>query len=137
MNLYPAIDLKDGACVRRLFNAKFDAKFKVEGSPCVATVQPGALAPYEGSESGSTEALDAAGISGRTTFVGLKKAAAGGHDLSKAETRRLESALPTTFNRLMALPSWRRRTILFCERKKAARGKPECIGEYMRIWARG
>jgi len=70
---------------RRMFNAKFDARLRVAGSPKLATVQPGAIGAYEGSEGGSTEALDASGISSRTTFVGLKKAAAGGHDLSKAE----------------------------------------------------
>ena len=70
---------------RRMFNAKLDARLRVAGSPKLATVQPGAITPYEGSEGGSTEALDTAGIEGRTTFIGLRKAAMGGHDLSKAE----------------------------------------------------
>ena len=71
--------------VRRLFNAKFDAHFTVSGAPVVATVQPGAIAPYEGSEGGSTEPLDVSGISSRNEFVGINKAEGGGHDLSKAE----------------------------------------------------
>ena len=79
------IRIEGDVFVRRLFNAKFDAHFRVEGSPIVATVQPGALGPYEGSEAGSTEALDVSGISSRSEFLGINKAEGGGHDLSKAE----------------------------------------------------
>jgi electron transfer flavoprotein alpha subunit len=70
---------------RRMFNAKFDAKLRVTGSPKLATVQPGAVEPYGGSEGGSVEALDAGGLSSRTKFVEIRTAEAGGHDLSKAE----------------------------------------------------
>ena len=71
--------------VRRLFNGKFDGRFRVSGSPRIATVQPGAVPPHEGSEAGNVEALDVSGLSSRTRFVEIKKAEAGGHDLSKAE----------------------------------------------------
>jgi electron transfer flavoprotein alpha subunit len=70
--------------IRRLFNGKFDGRFRVSGSPKLATVQPGATAPYEGSEAGSVEALDVAPES-RTKAMGIREAAAGGIDLSKAE----------------------------------------------------
>lgn len=71
--------------VRRMFNAKFDAQLRVKGSPKLATVQPGALEPYAGGEAGSVEALDTGGIESRSKFVETRTAAAGGHDLSKAE----------------------------------------------------
>ena len=71
--------------VRRMFNAKFDAQLRVAGSPKLATVQPGALEPYGGSEAGSVEALDTSGLNSRTKFVETRTAEAGGHDLSKAE----------------------------------------------------
>ena len=70
---------------RRMFNAKFDARLRVEGSPRIATVQPGALEAYAGSDAGSSEALDVGDIGSRTEFVELRTAAAGGHDLTKAE----------------------------------------------------
>ena len=71
--------------IRRMFNAKFDARLRVSGTPKIATVQPGAVEAYEGSEAGKTEALDVAGIESRTRFVEIKTAPAGGHDLTKAE----------------------------------------------------
>jgi electron transfer flavoprotein alpha subunit len=70
---------------RRLFNGKFDGRFRVSGSPLIATVQPGATAAYEGSEAGSVEALALPATEARTEFVETRQAAAGGHDLSKAE----------------------------------------------------
>ncbi len=75
----------DFVFIRRMYNAKFDARLQVTGAPRIATVQPGAVEAYTGSEAGKTEALDVSGIESRTSFVGLKTAAAGGHDLSKAE----------------------------------------------------
>ena len=75
----------DYVFTRRMFNAKFDAQLRIAGSPKLATVQPGALDAYTGSETGSTEALDASGIESRSTFVAIKQAEAGGHDLTKAE----------------------------------------------------
>jgi electron transfer flavoprotein alpha subunit len=71
--------------IRRMFNGKFDARFRVEGTPVIATVQPGATAAYEGSEAGSVEALDVGDFEPRSAFLETKTAPAGGHDLSKAE----------------------------------------------------
>jgi electron transfer flavoprotein alpha subunit len=70
--------------IRRLFNGKFNARFRVSGSPRIATMQPGATAAYEGSEAGSVEALDVVAES-RTKVVGVRTAEAGGHDLTKAD----------------------------------------------------
>ncbi len=78
---------KDGddlVFIRRLFNGKFNGNFRISGSPRIATIQPGANAPYEGSDSGNVETLDV-GAESRTKVVGVKAAEAGGHDLSKAE----------------------------------------------------
>jgi electron transfer flavoprotein alpha subunit len=71
--------------IRRLFNGKFDARYRVKGSPRIATVQPGATAAYEGSEGGSVEMLDVGTPTTRSEFIETKQAAAGGHDLTKAE----------------------------------------------------
>ncbi len=71
--------------IRRVFNAKFDARQRVAGSPRMATVQPGAVEAYAGSEAGKTEALDVSGLESRTKFVETRTAPAGGHDLTKAE----------------------------------------------------
>ncbi|MCZ6714504.1 MAG: hypothetical protein O7B29_11215, partial [Deltaproteobacteria bacterium] len=40
---------------RRLFNGKFNGRFRISGTPRIATVQPGARAPYDGSDAGSVE----------------------------------------------------------------------------------
>ncbi|MCP4005149.1 MAG: electron transfer flavoprotein subunit alpha/FixB family protein [bacterium] len=71
--------------LRRMFNAKFDARMRIAGSPRIATVQPGACEGYEGSDAGSVESLDASGTTARTSFVETRTAASGGHDLTKAE----------------------------------------------------
>ena len=71
--------------IRRLFNGKFDARFRIEGSPKIATVQPGAKAAYEGRESGSVETLEVGDFEPRSKFLETRTAPAGGHDLSKAE----------------------------------------------------
>ena len=79
---------QDGAdlvFVRRMFNAKFDARLRVTGSPRIATVQPGASEAYTGSESGSVAKLDGVGGDVRTKFVETRVAPSGGHDLTKAE----------------------------------------------------
>jgi electron transfer flavoprotein alpha subunit len=78
----------DGADVvflRRLFGGKFDARVRVSGSPRIATVQPGATNAFEGSAPGSVQAFDPGETTSRSRFVETRKAAAGGHDLSKAE----------------------------------------------------
>jgi electron transfer flavoprotein alpha subunit len=71
--------------VRRMFNAKFDARLRVTGTPRIATVQPGAAEAYTGSDSGSVAKLDGVGGEARTRFVEIRVAPAGGHDLTKAE----------------------------------------------------
>jgi electron transfer flavoprotein alpha subunit len=75
----------DVVFVRRMFNAKFDARLRVTGTPRIATVQPGAAEAYSGGESGSVAKLDGVGGDARTKFVEIRVAPAGGHDLTKAE----------------------------------------------------
>ncbi len=70
---------------RRLFGGKFDGRFRVSGSPRIATIQPGAANAYEESPGGSVVAFDSSDATSRTKFVETRKAPAGGHDLSKAE----------------------------------------------------
>jgi len=78
-------DGADLVFVRRMFNAKFDARLRVSGSPRIATVQPGANEAYTGSDAGSVAKLDGVGGESRTKFVEIRVAPAGGHDLTKAE----------------------------------------------------
>ncbi len=70
--------------VRRLFNGKLDAQLGLAADCLVATVQPGATKPYEGSVDGKVTELsvDLSGV--RAKFVEIKEAAAGGVDLTKA-----------------------------------------------------
>jgi len=70
---------------KRMFNAKFDSRLRISGSPKLATVQPGANEAWSGGGSGSVAALDASGLGSRSVFKEIRTAAAGGHDLSKAE----------------------------------------------------
>jgi electron transfer flavoprotein alpha subunit len=78
-------DGDDLVFMRRLYNGKFDGRFRIAGSPRIATVQPGATAAYEGSEAGNVEALDVGDFTARSRYLETKKAPSGGHDLSKAE----------------------------------------------------
>jgi electron transfer flavoprotein alpha subunit len=78
-------DGSDLVFLRRLFGGKFDARVRVSGSPRIATVQPGATNAFEGSAAGSVQAFDPGETTARTRFLETRKAAAGGHDLSKAE----------------------------------------------------
>lgn len=68
--------------VRRVFGGKLDAEISTTGRT-VATLQPGALAPYAGSSDGGTEALSA-DLSPTAKFVEVKVAEATGIDLTKA-----------------------------------------------------
>ena len=72
--------------LRRVFNGKLDARV-LPTSPVVATMQPGATAPFEGSSSGSVTPLDVAVSADDcgTRFVEVKTAEAGGVDLTKAD----------------------------------------------------
>jgi electron transfer flavoprotein alpha subunit len=81
-----AFDVKPGPVfLRRVFNGKLDAEVAPAGGKVVVTVQPGALAAFEGTSTGSTEklAVDLSGL--RTKFVETKVAGAKGVDLTKAE----------------------------------------------------
>jgi electron transfer flavoprotein alpha subunit len=78
-------DGSDLIFTKRMFNAKFDSRLRVSGSPKLATVQPGANEAWSGGGSGSVVPLDVNGLSSRSVFKEIRTAAAGGHDLSKAE----------------------------------------------------
>ena len=80
-----AIDFADGNFVRRVFNGKLDAQISTSGGTTVVSVQPGALAAFEGSTDGGTEALSVDTSGARAKFVEVKVAEAKGVDLSKAE----------------------------------------------------
>ena len=69
--------------VRRVFGGKLDAEVSTSGKT-VATMQPGATGPYEGSSDGGTEALSA-DLSAGAKFVEIKVAEATGVDLTKAD----------------------------------------------------
>ena len=69
--------------VRRVFNGKLDAEISATGKT-VATIQPGAVAAYEGSSDGGTEALSV-DTSARAQFVEIKIAESTGVDLTKAD----------------------------------------------------
>ena len=78
-------DGEDLVFVKRMFNAKLDSQLRIAGTPKIATIQPGACEAYAGSDAGSVESLDVSGCTSRTIFKELRTAAAGGHDLTKAE----------------------------------------------------
>ena len=67
----------------RVFNGKLDAEVSTTGKT-VATMQPGAMAPFEGSSDGGTEALSA-DLSAGAKFVEIKVAESTGVDLTKAD----------------------------------------------------
>jgi electron transfer flavoprotein alpha subunit len=73
----------DFGFTRRVFNGKLDAEISTTGRT-VATLQPGAAAPFEGSGDGGTEAL-AVDTSAGTKFVETKVAESTGVDLTKAD----------------------------------------------------
>jgi electron transfer flavoprotein alpha subunit len=72
--------------VRRVFNGKLDARM-LPTSPVVATMQPGARAPFEGSSEGSVTPLEVSVAADEcgTKFVEIRTAEAKGVDLTKAE----------------------------------------------------
>jgi electron transfer flavoprotein alpha subunit len=71
--------------LRRVFNGKLDARVVPNAERIVATMQPGATAPYEGSTSGSVTALDVDFGSLGARFVEIRTAESKGVDLTKAE----------------------------------------------------
>jgi electron transfer flavoprotein alpha subunit len=70
--------------LRRVFNGKLDARIKAKGEPVVATFQPGATKPFEGSTEGSVSDFDPGLGEVRTRFKEVKEAEAKGVDLTKA-----------------------------------------------------
>jgi electron transfer flavoprotein alpha subunit len=81
-----AFDAKEGPVfVRRVFNGKLDAEVVPAGGKVVATVQPGAVAAFEGSSDGSTEKLSVDLSTLRARFVETKVAESKGVDLTKAD----------------------------------------------------
>ena len=70
--------------IRRVFNGKLDSKVSTTGRT-VATIQPGATAPFEGSTDGKVTALTADLSGVRAKFVETKVAEAKGVDLTKAD----------------------------------------------------
>jgi electron transfer flavoprotein alpha subunit len=82
------VEIADGGPVftRRVFNGKLDARVRVKADKVVATMQPGATKPFEGSSDGSVTKLDVSPDAGslRTRFVEVKQPEARGVDLTKA-----------------------------------------------------
>jgi electron transfer flavoprotein alpha subunit len=83
------IDVEDGRLVfrRRVFNGKLEARLTVASDQAVASVQPGATEPFEGTTDGSVTPLDVplAADQLRTRFVETKAAESTGVDLTKAD----------------------------------------------------
>jgi electron transfer flavoprotein alpha subunit len=83
------IDVEDSQLVfrRRVFNGKLEARLTVASDKAVASVQPGATAPFEGTTDGSVTQLDVplAADQLRTRFVETKAAESTGVDLTKAD----------------------------------------------------
>ncbi|MEZ4332562.1 MAG: electron transfer flavoprotein subunit alpha/FixB family protein, partial [Myxococcota bacterium] len=73
----------DFTFVRRVFNGKLDAEVDSKGLT-VATVQPGAVAPFAGSSDGATEALSV-DLGAKSKFVEVKVSQSTGVDLTKAD----------------------------------------------------
>ncbi len=73
--------------IRRVFNGKLDARLIPKADQIVATVQPGATTPFEGSSDGSTTVLDVTigDEDLRAKFVEARTAGAKGVDLTKAD----------------------------------------------------
>ncbi len=84
-----SIDVEDGVIVyhRRVFNGKLDARIVATSDRTVITVQPGAVAAFDGTTDGSVSKLDLnlAADDLRTRFVEIKAAESKGVDLSKAD----------------------------------------------------
>jgi len=70
---------------RRVFNGKLDATLSTTADKVVATVQPGATAPFEGSTDGATSKLEVSVGELRAKFKEIKQSEAKGVDLSKAD----------------------------------------------------
>jgi electron transfer flavoprotein alpha subunit len=84
-----AIEVEQGkpVFVRRVFNGKLNARVAVTSLPVVATLQPGAVAAYVGSEAGNVTKLEfsLAASDLKAKFVRIQAAEAKGIDLTKAD----------------------------------------------------
>lgn len=83
------ISWEDGAFVysRKAFNAKLDMRFRLQGSPAVATVQRGAAAAWDGGGDGSVEVFQAelAEADLKGSFAGIKASEGGKVDLTQED----------------------------------------------------
>jgi len=74
-----------GRFTRKAFNGKFVHEIEIQGTgPMIATVEKGASSPVEGAGAGTVRTVSAAAGEMRTRHVEIKKAEAGGLDLSQA-----------------------------------------------------
>ncbi len=84
-----AIRWEDGAFVytRKAFNAKLDMRFRLTGSPAVATVQRGATAAWEDGGASAIEDFSPALTDGdvRARFAGIKASEGGKVDLTQED----------------------------------------------------
>jgi electron transfer flavoprotein alpha subunit len=80
------VKVEDGGLVflRRVFNGKLDARLR-SSDRTVASIQPGAGKPFEGTSEGKVTALDVKLDGMKAKFVAQKEAEAKGVDLTKAE----------------------------------------------------
>jgi electron transfer flavoprotein alpha subunit len=69
---------------RRVFNGKLDAQLSVAGA-AVATVQPGAMEPFDGSSDGAVTKLDVDLSGAKAKFIKIKMSESTGIDLTKAD----------------------------------------------------
>lgn len=81
------VDKEDGNLIflRRIFNGKLDARVECTADVVVATMQPGATAPFENSTVGNVSNLNVAFSEQKSRFIETKVAESKGVDLSKAE----------------------------------------------------
>jgi electron transfer flavoprotein alpha subunit len=81
------IDPQDDKIVftRRVFNGRLDAHVSVTADIIIATMQPGATTPFEGTSDGSVVNLEVSPTADKAKFVEIKAAEAGDIDLSKAD----------------------------------------------------
>ena len=70
---------------RRIFNGRLDAQVRVKSDVIVATMQPGATEPFDGSSDGSVTKLEVSLTSDKAKFIEIKIPETTGADLSKAD----------------------------------------------------
>jgi electron transfer flavoprotein alpha subunit len=74
-----------GSFTRKAFNGKFVHETEIQGAgPMIATIEKGASSPVEGGGAGAVRTIPAAVGEPRTRHVEIKKAEAGGLDLTQA-----------------------------------------------------